>query len=133
VRGNKKIYYFCIILLFLIPIVVNQLMSFNIAKVYGDTNSWIGFFGSYIGSIVSGLITFVGVLLTIKFTREESRREKLPEKINNIEECLDYIEDKLNEIEILTRVDMEEALCKRSFERTTKLFTIDDNYVNERK
>ncbi|AIM07521.1 hypothetical protein BACvac02_3916 [Bacillus anthracis] len=36
-------------------------------------------------------------------------------------------------IEILTRVDMEEALCKRSFERTTQLFTIDDNYVNERK
>ncbi len=27
---------------------------------------------------------------------------------------------------------MEEALCKRSFERTTQLFTIDDNYVNEK-
>lgn len=43
-----------IILLFLIPIVVNQLMSFNIAKVYGDTNSWIGFLGVILVQLYRG-------------------------------------------------------------------------------
>lgn len=80
-------------------------MSFNIIKVYGDNNTWIGFLGTYLGSIISGLVTFFGVLLTIKFTEEEGRKDKLPEKINNVEECLDYIEDIIEELRGIKRKD----------------------------
>ena len=69
-------------------------MSFEIVKVYGDNNAWIGFLGSYIGSIV----TLLGVLLTIRFTKNQARKEKLPEKITTVQECLDSIEDILEEM-----------------------------------
>lgn len=114
-----------LIVMVLIPIGVNYLMSFKVVKVYGDNNAWIGFLGTYIGSLLSGVFTFGGVLLTIKFTREftreESRRDKLPEKIDNMEQCLDYIEDV-----IMIEIQM---LKGRSFEgRTFNAFEIDDNY-----
>ena len=122
-----------ITLLIVIPTVVNHLMSFKVIKVYGDTNTWIAFLGSYIGSIISGLITFLGVLLTLEFTKKESRRDKLPEKINNIEECLDYIEERLAELEMLTRIDMEEILSISTHERNLKLFDIDGNFILKNK
>jgi hypothetical protein len=137
-KQSKRYLYLCIIvlfiiLIFIIPFIVNWLMSFSVVKVYGDTNSWIGFLGTYIGSIISGLITFLGVLLTLEFTKKESRRDKLPEKIHNIEECLDFIEDVLGELEVLSRGDFEEILSKFSWERKYKLFEIDENYILRKK
>lgn len=118
----------CIIVL-LIPAGVNFLMSFKVVKVYGDTNAWIGFLGSYIGSVV----TLLGVLLTIRFTKNQARQEKLPEKITNVEECLDFVESILAEIDVLTRRDVQETLNKAPYERKYYLFNINDNYQLEKK
>lgn len=130
VRFSKKTYYILIIiLLFTIPILVNHLMSFKVTKVYGDTNTWIGFLGSYIGAIISGIVTVFGVLLTIKFTREESKKDKLPEKINNLEECLDYLEDVLEDLDKLRMNDLSDVLYRKPSDRAKLLFDVDANYL----
>jgi len=118
----------CIIVL-LIPAGVNFLMSFKVVKVYGDTSAWIGFLGSYIGSVV----TLLGVLLTIRFTKNQARKDMLPEKIANVEECLDFIENILDKIEGLEGRDIEETLYKNSYERRYFLFDINYNYQLEKK
>jgi len=118
----------CIIVL-LIPAGVNFLMSFKVVKVYGDTSAWIGFLGSYIGSVV----TLLGVLLTIRFTKNQARKDMLPEKIANVEECLDFIENILDKIEGLEGRDIEETLYKNSDERRYFLFDINYNYQLEKK
>ncbi|MED4045141.1 hypothetical protein P4640_19245 [Priestia aryabhattai] len=129
-RFSKKTYYILIIiLLFTIPILVNHLMSFKVTKVYGDTNTWIGFLGSYIGAIISGIVTVFGVLLTIKFTREESKKDKLPEKINNLEECLDYLEDVLEDLDKLRMNDLSDVLYRKPSDRAKLLFDVDANYL----
>lgn len=108
-------------------------MGFHINKIYGDTNTWISFLGTYIGSIISGVITFIGVMLTIQFTRNENRRDKLPEKITNLEVCIDFVEECLDEIGVLKNVDIEELFYKGSHDRKLLLFDIDDNYILIRK
>ncbi|MCJ7986968.1 hypothetical protein MUB16_28505 [Priestia sp. OVL9] len=119
-------------------------MSFHIVKVYGDTNAWVGFLGTYFGSILSGAITLVGVFLTIRystresqnaihFTMREARKEKLPRLISDTQECIDYIDDCLEEIEMLNRQDIEEVLYQPSYERTLRLFEINYNYQLEQK
>lgn len=42
----------------------------------GGTSTWISFYGSYIGSIVGGILTLGGVLITLKFTRNQLKEEK---------------------------------------------------------
>lgn len=129
-KKNKNIILIisCVIVL-LIPPGVNFLMSFKVVKVYGDTNAWIGFLGSYIGSVV----TLLGVLLTIRFTKNQARKDMLPEKITNVEECLDFIESILAEIEVLTRRDIEETLYKNAYDRERFLFDINYNYQLEKR
>ncbi|MFU2014795.1 hypothetical protein ACM6Q7_06915 [Peribacillus butanolivorans] len=141
-----------IIAIFAIPIGVNALMGrhFEGKTVYGNASTWIAFFGSYLGSILSGVITLVGVLLTIRYTQkqsllslsreeeqhkenmrfvqEENRREKLPEIINNIEECIDFVEEALEELEFLSRGDFEEILNVTRAEKKLKVFYINDAY-----
>ncbi|MBD8848410.1 hypothetical protein [Priestia megaterium] len=139
IKFSKKTYIISAILLIIIPIVVNELMSFHVVKVYGDTNAWIGFLGSYFGSIISGVITLIGVLLTLQFsqkeskkaldlTRKEARRNQLPAMIARTQECLDIIDEVLPKIYDLEKADIEE-LKKRPHHRSLRLFIVDDEYM----
>jgi hypothetical protein len=125
--------YVLIIILFVfcllsVPIVVNSLMSFNFTKVYGDTNAWIGFLGGYIGAVISGLITFLGVLLTLEFTKSETRKDKLPLQIDNLEECLDIIEGNLTTLNQLNQIDVQETINKQAHFRKTIFYTVGSEY-----
>ena len=145
----KYIFLVSVLLLILLPVLVNVLMSFSISNVYGETSTWITFFGSYIGSVLSGLLTLSGVFLTIRYTQElnkeniaftqqenresirftqqENRRNKLPEMIYNLEECLDFLEERREELDKLKERSVEEVILDLH-ERELKLFYLNDNY-----
>ncbi len=140
------------IVLFIVlsPIIINFLMGFRMGTVYGDSRTWITFFGSYLGAVVSGLITILGVYMTIRFTQEqnrinlevtqklnaetlkftqkENRREKLPIMIHNLEECLDFIRDAKEKLEFATRESFEEILFVSIPDRKLKLHYVNDSY-----
>lgn len=144
----------------LIPIALNLLMLPQ-AGAAGQPDTWITFFGSYVGSILSGLLTLIGVLLTINytveqnkinqkhadeanlrqldFTREEnkkileenqreSRRNKLPEMIYNLEECLDFFDTCLETLNELIQIDLYELAHAPPHKWSLYMFEIDDNY-----
>lgn len=102
-------------------------MGFNVTKVYGKTDTWIGFLGSYIGSIISGFVTLFGVMLSLKFTKYEAMKDKLPEKIEHLEECIDFIDENIDRLSVLERVDVSE-MARPLHWRTTKLYHLDHNY-----
>ncbi|WP_430508363.1 hypothetical protein [Rossellomorea marisflavi] len=66
----------------LIPIIVNSLMFIDAGPVSGDTKTWIGFlgtlFGAIIGGVISGLLTLIGVILTINWQKQKDFEDKLP-------------------------------------------------------
>jgi len=66
--------------IFILPIVVNFLANnqppFKWMSVSKD-NQWVGFFASYLGGVVGGLFTWLGVTATLK---EERRKNSLQEK-----------------------------------------------------
>jgi hypothetical protein len=129
---NKKLYRLFIVLfillVFFIPYIVNWLMSFHVTKVYGNTDSWISFLGSYIGSVISGFITLWGVKLSLEFTKLESIKNKLPEKIDNLEECLDLIEENIAALNKFNRLDTPENLSKPARFREKIMYAVDAQY-----
>ncbi|MEK4752286.1 hypothetical protein MKX72_07315 [Priestia sp. FSL R5-0597] len=120
-----------LILLVGVPAFVNYLMSVHIVKVYGDVPAWIGFLGTYIGSILSGAITLIGVILTLKHSerqskiagalaKTEARRDSLPIMISHAEESLDIIRECLQHINVLERI--------KNHNPHVFLFILDDCY-----
>lgn len=130
---GKRNYYWIIIILLLvlvliIPIGVNWLMSFKVTNVYGGTSSWVSFFGSYIGSIISGFITFLGVLLTLEFTKAQSKKEKLPKIIYNLEECIDLLTNNISALSDFVRIESPENIIKPLHLRQNIFYVINSKY-----
>lgn len=80
-----KRYFFIVISIF-IPIFIIVMSIFGAKCVdwwilgndtYSNVSNeiWMGFLGSYIGSIIGGVITLIGVTITIYFTLKQSKRE----------------------------------------------------------
>lgn len=91
--------------IFILALFTNSIMLWNIhtEKVMGTIESWIGFYATIIG----GLITFLGVLLTIHINKKENekqyKKEKLKEeKIINLNKIkfLWEIEINLNSVKV---------------------------------
>ena len=73
-RYWKEILLGMIIVLFMIPLGIAFLLKFDF--IITDTSSgWIGFWGSYLGGIVGGLITLYVLFKTLKENRELQRKE----------------------------------------------------------
>lgn len=65
--------------IFILALFTNSIMLWNIhpEKVRGTIESWIGFYATIIG----GLITFLGVLLTIHINKKENEKQYKQEKL----------------------------------------------------
>ncbi|REJ10436.1 hypothetical protein [Halobacillus trueperi] len=58
-----------------LPILTNHLMMFRWFKVVGEEETWIAFYGSYLGGIIGGLMTLAGVLLTFNYQTKNKQQE----------------------------------------------------------
>jgi len=64
----------------LVPIFINLLMMFNTPITTGDSSVWIGslsnFWGAIIGGVISGVITLLGVIMTIQSNFKSLEKNK---------------------------------------------------------
>ncbi|WP_121641607.1 hypothetical protein [Bacillus vallismortis] len=84
--------------IFILALFTNTIMLWGIRpeKVTGTIESWIGFYATIIG----GLITFLGVLLTIHINKKEIEKQNKKEKLK--EEKI----NKLNKIKYLWEIEL---------------------------
>ncbi|SDM74013.1 hypothetical protein SAMN05518871_102128 [Psychrobacillus sp. OK028] len=83
-KENKKILNICILIIIfivvLVPIIINLLMMFSTPLTVGDESIWISslstYLGALIGGIISGTITLIGVIYTIKSTFQSLDKDK---------------------------------------------------------
>lgn len=64
-----------LLLIGLIPVGIDWLIIGNDFPSNVSNASWVGFLGGYIGAIIGGVITLIGVSWTIRFTREQNRAD----------------------------------------------------------
>ena len=84
------------------PVVINLLMfEQDLVKVNGDEALWIPslatYFGAIVGGVISGLLTLMGVRITIKDSKEKQLQDSLPQKLLDIEDII-FIMERQNEL-----------------------------------
>lgn len=75
----KKVWWVIIgsvIALVLLPLAIDWLIIGNNFPSNVSNSDWVGFLGSYIGSIVGCVVSLVGILWTIRFTRDQNRADR---------------------------------------------------------
>lgn len=75
----KKVWWVIIssvIALVLLPLAIDWLIIGNNFPSNISNSDWVGFLGGYIGSIMGCVISLVGILWTINFTREQNRADR---------------------------------------------------------
>ncbi|MCQ6282121.1 hypothetical protein [Bacillus sp. EB600] len=88
---------------------------------YTDKEKQITFWGAVIGGVISGILTLLGVQLTIKHNNEQKRKEEFPRKLNHLEKITTFLEN--------TDRDFKHMMSLEYFgERSSIFFEIDDNF-----
>ncbi|MCP3029642.1 hypothetical protein [Halobacillus sp. A5] len=90
---NKLLLALGIVLVINIPVIFNFIARQPSKHVIGDVNDWISFFGSYLGGVIGGIITLIGVQLTIKNQTKEKIIDEFPKKELNLNAILGLIEE----------------------------------------
>lgn len=89
-----------IAIIFLIPITYNKVFNIPSKHVAGETSDWISFYGSYLGGLFGGLLTLIGVRLTISHNNKNYFIENFPKKDIVLRDIIIEIEkliEKINE------------------------------------
>lgn len=77
-----KIVLAAIVIVIGVPLFFQYVIVGNEIPSNASNDGWISFFGSYLGGIIGGAATLMGVVYTIKRTKEESDKEREREKRN---------------------------------------------------
>lgn len=77
----KKWQIFIIVLLSIIlvlglPLVVDWLIIGNSFPSNIENSDWVSFFGGYIGSLIGAAVSLVGIIITIRYTNEQNKRDR---------------------------------------------------------
>lgn len=109
----------CIIgILVLFPFIINSLMFFNVIPVKGDVTIWIPtlgtFWGAILGGLISGVLTLIGVRISVKSSFESIEKQRL-EQVKNEEEVR-YI----NQLPALIKIKFELSNMHESIENAEK-------------
>ena len=80
------------------PIVVNYCISTDSGNVTQAGSAWIGFWGSYIGAVLGGIVTLLVMVFTLSSNHKEKRREE------SIALCENILEEGTCISELLTRL-----------------------------
>ena len=59
-----------------LPLVLDNCIIGNSFPSNVSNSEWISFFGSYYGAILGGILSLLGIVYTIRFTREQNRTDR---------------------------------------------------------
>lgn len=79
-RQNNKAMTISIVttlILIVIPIIIDKLIIGNNIKSNISNEQWVGFLGSYIGAIIGGIVSMLGIFITIQFYKEQQKKDEL--------------------------------------------------------
>lgn len=65
-----------VLVIVLVPLAMDWLIIGNNFPTNIDNADWVGFFGGYIGAIVGAIVSLVGIVITIRHTSQENRRDR---------------------------------------------------------
>lgn len=87
-----KLFFYAIIAIVIYIVVLKVVNLIKHLSVRGDlTATWINLVATILGSIISGLFTYIGVLLTLRYYRKsEANQSRL--------ECIPFLKIELNEL-----------------------------------
>ena len=104
-KGKWRYLVLIIGTIILVPILMDSLILGNQIQSNATNGEWIGFFGSYLGAVVGGMITLFVMFKTLDENKKTERRK---EKINYLSSIIDLfleyirsIEDELNMIALM--------------------------------
>lgn len=78
-RQKKIVITLCItvvILLIVCPLLLDAFIFGNNIPSNLDNGTWAGFLGSYLGAIIGGLVSLIGISVTILFTQNQNKEER---------------------------------------------------------
>lgn len=87
----KSKYLVILLIVFLLPILINfivGLKQLNNITVVGNPSTWIGFYGSYIGGVLTATIGFLTLLKTSNDNRRELQISYQEKVVASLEQTL---------------------------------------------
>lgn len=93
-KNNKRFLFLIIaVTVVIIPFFLGCFISSPIFKNFVGGINWIGFWGSYLGSVVSGLITLFVLFKTLESNKEDLEKTFIEnKKMQQRQEKIDYCE-----------------------------------------
>ncbi|WP_369378773.1 hypothetical protein [Lysinibacillus fusiformis] len=99
-----KVYFFgLIIAIVVLPIIINMTGKIIVINSDGEYGEWLSFWGSYLGGIISGALTLIGVSIGLK---NEQRKNLTMRFLQNAKD-INGFEDFLDETLVLVDVSRE--------------------------
>lgn len=71
-----KVIIIGVVIVIIIPLFIDFCIIGNGFKSNIENNEWISFLGSYLGSVVSSVASLIGILWTIKYTKEQAYADR---------------------------------------------------------
>ncbi|MGG6449337.1 hypothetical protein [Pseudobacillus badius] len=108
-----------LLLIFFFPLLVNYLFfTWRLPGIVGETSDWFvmfsTFYGAILGGIISGIITIVGVFLTINYYREKDFENDLINKIDHLEKVQGELEVHLGNIQYYLTTEFNYDLARQT-------------------
>ena len=90
---KENIVLLAIAVMGILPFILGCAISSPVFKNFVGGDSWIGFWGSYLGSIVSGMITLFVLFKTLESNKEDLEKTFIEnKKMQQRQEKIDYCE-----------------------------------------
>lgn len=112
-RAFLKRYWLLMLLLTISPAVVNYIvLTPNFLPVVGGSETWLAFFGSFIGSVILAGITLYVLHEQLQQNQDENRRNRVNNRTENESNRLQSQKFRLQEIELKWFDDLKQACSK---------------------
>lgn len=112
-RDFLKRYWLLVLLLTISPVAVNYIvLTPNFLPIVGDSETWLAFFGSFIGSAILAGITLYVLQEQLKQNQDENRQNRDDNRTENESNRLQSQKFRLQEIELKWFDDLKLACSK---------------------
>lgn len=77
-NGTRVFVYVIISILIIVavPLIIDWLIIGNSLPSHISNSDWVGFLGGYIGAILGAIVSLVGIIITIRYTSAENRKDR---------------------------------------------------------